>query len=305
MATGDNVLTAISVGRQCNIIEADSEVFLGDVKKIGEKETVFWTSTRGQTGHKINKDTLIPDKEFFTEEAKKQGHEHLDSNLELSRLEDEKSVNDVVRLADFPWQHPPEQYAIALTGKAFNTLLNDPSPCAQAILKQVLLKAQIYARMAPDDKAKLVEKLQEFCKTEVGMCGDGANDCGALKVADMGLSLSEAEASIAAPFTSQIQDISSVVVLLREGRCALTTSFQCFKFIEMYSMIQFLSVIMLYSMGSRLSDSQFLYIDLFMIIPLSIFMGQTEAYKTLTPHLPAASLLSLPVLTSVLGSVVI
>ena len=62
---------------------------------------------------------------------------------------------------------------------------------------------------------------------------------------------------------------------------------------------------MLYSMGSRLSDSQFLYIDLFMIIPLSIFMGQTEAYKTLTPHLPAASLLSLPVLTSVLGSVVI
>lgn len=33
MATGDNVLTAISVGRQCNIIEADAEVFLGDIKK--------------------------------------------------------------------------------------------------------------------------------------------------------------------------------------------------------------------------------------------------------------------------------
>lgn len=35
--------------------------------------------------------------------------------------------------------------------------------------------------MSPDDKARLVEKLQGFCKAEVGMCGDGANDCGALK----------------------------------------------------------------------------------------------------------------------------
>ena len=57
------------------------------------------------------------------------------------------------------------------------------------------------------------------------MCGDGANDCGALKTADMGISLSEAEASIAAPFTSKIQDISCVVRVLKEGRAALTTSF--------------------------------------------------------------------------------
>lgn len=56
--------------------------------------------------------------------------------------------------------------------------------------------------MSPDDKATLVERLQGFTKAEVGMCGDGANDCGALKTADMGVSLSEAEASIAAPFTS-------------------------------------------------------------------------------------------------------
>ena len=58
------------------------------------------------------------------------------------------------------------------------------------------------------------------------MCGDGANDCGALKAAHVGISLSEAEASIAAPFTSQIPDISCVLNLIREGRCALVTSFR-------------------------------------------------------------------------------
>ena len=103
------------------------------------------------------------------------------------------------------------------------------------------------------------------------MCGDGANDCGALKVADVGISLSEAEASIAAPFTSQIKDISCVITLLREGRAAMTTSFQAFKFIELYSLIQFFSCIILYSIDASLTDWQFLYIDLVALLPLAIF----------------------------------
>jgi cation-transporting ATPase 13A3/4/5 len=57
--------------------------------------------------------------------------------------------------------------------------------------------------MSPEDKALLVENLRTTYKEYIGMCGDGANDCGALKTADIGVSLSEAEASIAAPFTSQ------------------------------------------------------------------------------------------------------
>jgi len=71
----------------------------------------------------------------------------------------------------------------------------------------------------------------------VGMCGDGANDCNALKVADIGLSLSEAEASIAAPFTSKVFNIKPVIVLLREGWAALATSFSTFKFIDVYCII--------------------------------------------------------------------
>ena len=78
------------------------------------------------------------------------------------------------------------------------------NPQYKAILHHVLIKGQIFARMTPDDKAKLVESLQNFLKIDIGMCGDGANDCNALKTADTGISLSTSEASIAAPFTSRI-----------------------------------------------------------------------------------------------------
>lgn len=137
------------------------------------------------------------------------------------------------------------------------------------------------------------------------MCGDGANDCAALKTADAGISLSEAEASIAAPFTSQVQDVRCVVTLLREGRAAMATSFQAFKFIEIYAMIQFISVLLLIPDGCTLTDKDFLYEDIVALVPLSIMMAWTGANTELTEHLPTASLMYLPVIISVVGSTLI
>ena len=68
--------------------------------------------------------------------------------------------------------------------------------------------------MSPDQKQEFVEHLQEY-EYHVGMCGDGANDCGALKTAHAGISLSEAEASVASPFTSKVQNISCVPTLVK------------------------------------------------------------------------------------------
>lgn len=59
----------------------------------------------------------------------------------------------------------------------------------------MLIKGVIFARMSPDEKHELVERLQELGYT-VCFCGDGANDCGALKAADVGISLSEAEGTL-------------------------------------------------------------------------------------------------------------
>lgn len=103
--------------------------------------------------------------------------------------------------------------------------------CAPSLTRhtQMLARCQIFARMSPDEKNEVVERLQSIGYT-VLMCGDGANDCAALKAADVGLSLSEAEASVAAPFTSKTPDIGCVLEVIKEGRAALVTSFSCFKY---------------------------------------------------------------------------
>ena len=137
------------------------------------------------------------------------------------------------------------------------------------------------------------------------MCGDGANDCMALRTATIGVSLSEEEASIAAPFTSKNQNISCIIPLLKEGKSSLVTSIQTFKYMMMYSLVQFLCVTMLMVLNSYLSENQFLSVDIFIIIPLAFFIPATGPYKHLTKHHPTDSLISYPVISSILSQTLI
>ncbi|NXM25534.1 AT132 ATPase, partial [Oxyruncus cristatus] len=105
---------------------------------------------------------------------------------------------------------PPQPCHFALNGKSFQVVCEHFAD----LLPKILLRATVFARMLPEQKTQLVCSLQElnYC---VGMCGDGANDCGALRAADVGVSLSEAEASVASPFTSRVANIECVPRVIR------------------------------------------------------------------------------------------
>ena len=161
----------------------------------------------------------------------------------------------------------------------------------------VLKYCSVYARCSPENKSQIVQSLQKESFT-VLMCGDGANDCSALKVADVGISLSQEEASIAAPFTSRTPDISCVIELLKEGKCALVTSLQFFKYILLYSLIQFISVSLLILIDSYLSNFEFMASDLFLITPLAFLIPLAPASENLTYHKPVSSLFSFSIIFS-------
>uniref|UniRef100_A0A8C4NML1 ATPase cation transporting 13A2 n=1 Tax=Dicentrarchus labrax TaxID=13489 RepID=A0A8C4NML1_DICLA len=184
-------------------------------------------------------------------------------------------------------------YHLAISGKSYAALC-DHFP---EYLPKVLLRTTVFARMGPDQKTQLVKELQKL-NYRVGMCGDGANDCGALRAADVGVSLSEAEASVASPFTSKTDNISCVPLLIREGRCSLVTSFSLFKYMALYSLIQLCAVLILYTVKTTMADLQFLVCDIFVVTVLAIVMGRGGPSKELDPRRPSASLLALPVLGS-------
>uniref|UniRef100_A0A8C7DUZ7 Polyamine-transporting ATPase 13A3 n=1 Tax=Oncorhynchus kisutch TaxID=8019 RepID=A0A8C7DUZ7_ONCKI len=258
MVTGDNMLTAISVARDCGMIPPQDRVIIADAlpSKDGQSAKINW------------------------------------------------------RYADKPNnQSPPtsllailclDQYHFAMSGKSFAVI----SEHFQDVLQKLVLRGTVFARMAPDQKTQLIEALQSV-DYFVGMCGDGANDCGALKRAHGGISLSELEASVASPFTSRTPNISCVPSLIREGRAALITSFCVFKFMALYSIIQYISVTLLYSILSNLGDFQFLFIDIAIILLIVFTMSLNPAWKELVSRRPPSGLISGPLLFSVLTQILI
>ena len=173
------------------------------------------------------------------------------------------------------------------------------------IVKRVLVGARVYARMSPDQKAMLVKELQDETGENVGMCGDGANDCKALKVADVGLSLSEAEASIAAPFTSNVQNISSSVELLKLGRFSLDISYSLIQVMFMYTCIQFTCLIFTYYFASKISDFQYVYVDICCLMPITLFICWIDPKPELIEFYPPNSLLDPRVFISIIGHMIV
>uniref|UniRef100_I3JWX3 Polyamine-transporting ATPase 13A3 n=1 Tax=Oreochromis niloticus TaxID=8128 RepID=I3JWX3_ORENI len=252
MVTGDNMLTAISVARDCGMVRPHEKVIIADAvpPKDFQPASITWHYTENQA-------QAVKDNEVRT-----------------------------------------THYHFAVSGKAFAVILE----YFPQLVQKLVLRATVFARMAPDQKTQLVEVLQSMDYT-VGMCGDGANDCGALKRAHSGISLSELEASVASPFTSSTSNISCVPNLIREGRAALITSFCVFKFMALYSIIQFISVILLYSVLSNLGDFQFLFIDLIIILTIAFTMSLNPAWKELVWRRPPSSLISGQLLCSVLTQI--
>jgi len=115
---------------------------------------------------------------------------------------------------------------LAVSGKAWNQIMEEDPKAAIALAPFV----RVFGRLTPQDKVAAIDLFEALGSVTL-MVGDGGNDVGALKAAAVGIALSDAEASVVAPFTSLDKSITSVLEVLKEGRCALASALASYKYI--------------------------------------------------------------------------
>ncbi|XP_029142593.1 probable cation-transporting ATPase 13A5 [Protobothrops mucrosquamatus] len=257
MVTGDNLQTAITVARNSGMLPSTSQVVLVDAQ---EPEDSCPASVTWQLVEEEEEAPLIMGK-------------------------DKSDFQDPhITLEDPGTEEGGDRFHFVLSGASYQVLVKHFS----SLLPKVLLNGTIFARMSPAQKSSLVEEFQKL-DYYVAMCGDGANDCGALKMAHAGISLSEQEASVASPFTSQIPNIECVPALIRQA---------C---VTQYWQLGITNLQQLQILG----NNQFLIQDVCITLVVCLTMNLTHAYPKLAPYRPPGRLLSPPLLLSVLFNVVL
>ncbi|XP_067398911.1 probable cation-transporting ATPase 13A4 [Emydura macquarii macquarii] len=261
MVTGDNIQTAITVAKNAGMISHTSQVILVEANELpgSPSASITWK---------------------LTEERKTNDYRNLETLIHIG--------------GRFRPEVGRSSYHFAMSGKSYQVIAQHFSH----LLPKLLINGTVFARMSPGQKSSLVEEFQKL-DYFVGMCGDGANDCGALKMAHAGISLSEQEASVASPFTSRTPSIECVPELIRQGRAALVTSFCMFKYMALYSTIQYLGILLLYWQLNSFGNYQFLFQDLAITTVIGITMSLNSACPKLVPYRPPGQLISPPLLLSV------
>lgn len=120
--------------------------------------------------------------------------------------------------------HPLTAEAIArdlgILGQGKVVSGHEVSQLTQEGWKQIALTTQVFARVAPEHKLKLVEALQDLGHV-VAMTGDGVNDAAALKRADIGVAMGIKGTAIAKEASDMIladDHFAGIEAAVEEGR---------------------------------------------------------------------------------------
>ena len=318
MSTGDNVFTAASVAKECHIVPDDQIIYHINVTPISGSQMYELTC------NELIVDAIEDDEEEEEEESENEfTYLRKITNRDISKLEVENVCEDDLESESYSYEEENDVHRIfktqkeiqlkslkipenkikemksnscfAITGSTFKILydlsqrylieINDENKEYHDIFIKIISNTLVFARMQPEHKTLLIQCLKKQNKI-VAMCGDGANDVGALRSADVGISLGADQSSASAHFMSTGQDIKCLLKLLCEGKACVSNFLACYKFMLVLCLIKFISSNFLFQINSILTNNQTILVDLLIMLPNTILISLTAPSTVLSEQRP-------------------
>jgi Ca2+-transporting ATPase len=172
----------------------------------------------------------------------------------------------------------------AVTGAEFAAMGDDE-------LRTAIDEIGVVARVAPEDKVRLVRLLKEKGNV-VAMTGDGVNDAPALKTADIGVAMGITGTEVSKEAAVMIltdDNFATIVSAVSYGRTLYDNLLKYLRF-QMSTLVAYIAIFIVAGIfsiadGAPLNPLQILWLNMVIDIPLAVALGFDE---------PAAGLMSRP-----------
>ncbi|CAK64447.1 unnamed protein product (macronuclear) [Paramecium tetraurelia] len=323
--SGDNPLTTVQCARECGIIPLGKPVLLLD---YNEKEQQLSLDEIGVFEDNLNNNQskLNSEIDILFDEVEDVNESSLDHQQIMNKLVQHLlTAQNIKRSIISENDNLSAGHCFAMSGKAFDYFwdqlpheeikkhkrqsfagFEQPIDNVEQIKIQgltdeelhnklfasICLKAKVFARMRPEQKSMVIEKLQQLNKM-VLMIGDGANDCAAIKQANVGVSFAQSDAAFSAPYSSADDSIDCVRQVLLDGRCALQNALEVFQYYVGASVIKYIAAMINMSFGQNFADLQYIAINYIGSLPYLKSISLSKPSILLTKDLPNESMMAI------------